>query len=308
QQQQQQRNQGPPPYAQNQNWGPSNQNQNNSQQGSARGSGQSSNAGYGRGGKNQQGYNNTSRNSGYNTTNQQGYSNPQRGQSNYSTQQNNRPSNMGNRQPQYQQGPQTGYGVRTLQINPDGLNVGGVDDDTLDPNPEEIDLSGQDQYAPTGSQDEHYIESKYNGGHMIYPDDGPPEQAQNYVENLPVQNQNERNVQIFSQTTSRDNFGGDSSVREMMGKMLNLMSENQQKMDYNSRESDRKLAELDDKISRQGFQFSYEGGQIPQKDGEHVQTNSDMGHSKSRASLGMHDIACECSKCLLEKIAKIAQA
>ncbi|MCP4492400.1 MAG: hypothetical protein GY820_34590, partial [Gammaproteobacteria bacterium] len=47
QQQQQGRNQGPPPYAQNQNWGPSNQNQSNSQQGSARGSGQSSNAGYG---------------------------------------------------------------------------------------------------------------------------------------------------------------------------------------------------------------------------------------------------------------------
>ncbi|MCP4475587.1 MAG: hypothetical protein GY821_13685, partial [Gammaproteobacteria bacterium] len=55
QQQQQARNQGPPPYAQNQNWGPSNQNQNNSQQGSVRGSGQNSNAGYGRGGYNNQG-------------------------------------------------------------------------------------------------------------------------------------------------------------------------------------------------------------------------------------------------------------
>ncbi|MCP4494287.1 MAG: hypothetical protein GY820_44340, partial [Gammaproteobacteria bacterium] len=184
------------------------------------------------------------RNTSYQNNNnvQQGYGNQQRGQSNFPQrgQQTNRPSNMGNRQPQYQQGPQTGYGVRTLQINPVGLNVGGVDDDTLDPNPKEIEVGGQEQYMPMGSEDEHYIEPKYNGGYMIYPNDGPSEQLQNQPESLPVQNQNEGNVQIYSQTTSRDNFAGDGPMQELMGKMMNLMSENQQK-------TDRKLSELDNK-------------------------------------------------------------
>ncbi|MCP4489964.1 MAG: hypothetical protein GY820_21985 [Gammaproteobacteria bacterium] len=53
--------------------------------------------------------------------------------------------------------------------------------------------------------------------------------------------------------------------------------------------------------------MSDEGGQIRQKDGECAQTNSDMGQGKSRASRGMRDIECECSECLLEKIAQIAQ-
>ncbi|MCP4475543.1 MAG: hypothetical protein GY821_13460, partial [Gammaproteobacteria bacterium] len=132
QQQQQQQFRNPAPQnVQNQNWGPYNQNYGNSQptqSNYARGSGQNGNAGYGRGGYNNMGNNNT-RNTGYSNNNyaQQGYGNQQRGQSNFPQrgQQTNRPSNMGNRQPQYQQGPQTGYGVRTLQIGPDGLNVGG---------------------------------------------------------------------------------------------------------------------------------------------------------------------------------------
>ncbi|MCP4475544.1 MAG: hypothetical protein GY821_13465, partial [Gammaproteobacteria bacterium] len=112
QQQQQYRTQGTAPPAQNQNWGPSNQNYGNSQpnQSNMRSSGQSGNAGNGRGGNNNQGYNNNARNSGYNNNYQQNYSNPPRGQSNYSPNQQNRPANFGNRQPQYQQGPQTGYG------------------------------------------------------------------------------------------------------------------------------------------------------------------------------------------------------
>ncbi|MCP4473763.1 MAG: hypothetical protein GY821_04200, partial [Gammaproteobacteria bacterium] len=73
----------------------------------------------------------------------------------------------------------------------------------------------------------------------------------------------------------------------------------------NQQESDKKFEKI---LNNKGFRFSYEGGQIPQKDGECVQTNSDMGHSKSRASLGMHDIACECSECLLEKTNQIARA
>ncbi|MCP4485784.1 MAG: hypothetical protein GY820_00405, partial [Gammaproteobacteria bacterium] len=118
QQQQQYRTQGTAPPTQNRNWGPSNQNYGNSQpnQSNMRSSGQSGNAGYGRGGNNQQGYNNNTRNTGHNNNYQQTYSNPPRGQ--------NRPANFGNRQPQYQQGPQTGYGVRALQINSDGWNEG----------------------------------------------------------------------------------------------------------------------------------------------------------------------------------------
>ncbi|MCP4476238.1 MAG: hypothetical protein GY821_17100, partial [Gammaproteobacteria bacterium] len=141
QQQQQFRNPGPPQPIQNQNWGPSNHNYANlqpNQSNFARGSGQSGNAGYSHGGYNNTGYNNT-RNAGYSNNNysQQGYGNQQRGQSNFSPrdQQTNRPSNMGNRQPQYQQGPQTSYGVRTLQINSDGWNEGCADDENFD-NPE----------------------------------------------------------------------------------------------------------------------------------------------------------------------------
>ncbi|MCP4474685.1 MAG: hypothetical protein GY821_09015, partial [Gammaproteobacteria bacterium] len=68
QQQQQYRMQGTAPPAQNQNWGPSNQNYGNSQpnQSNMRNSGQNGNTGYGRGGNNNQGYNNNTRNSGNN--------------------------------------------------------------------------------------------------------------------------------------------------------------------------------------------------------------------------------------------------
>ncbi|MCP4485860.1 MAG: hypothetical protein GY820_00820, partial [Gammaproteobacteria bacterium] len=79
-------------------------------------------------------------------------------------------------------------------------------------------------------------------------------------------------------------------------------------LQQNQQKADSKFENFRSLTKTQGFRLSYEGGQIPQKDGECVQTNSDTGHGKSRASLGMHDIACECSECLLEKIAKIAQA
>ncbi|MCP4474073.1 MAG: hypothetical protein GY821_05800, partial [Gammaproteobacteria bacterium] len=79
-------------------------------------------------------------------------------------------------------------------------------------------------------------------------------------------------------------------------------------MEQNQQKADSKFENFRSLTKTQGFRLSYEGGQIPQKDGECTQTNSDMGHGKSRASLGMHDIECECSECLLEKIAKIAQA
>ncbi|MCP4489195.1 MAG: hypothetical protein GY820_18065 [Gammaproteobacteria bacterium] len=192
QQQQQQQFRNPTPQTmQNQNWGPSNQNYGNSQPNQsnyARGSGQSGNAGYSRGGYNNNAGYNDARNTGYSNNNpqQSGYGNSQRGQSNFAQrgQLTNRPMNMGNRQPQNQQRPQAGYGVRVLQINPSGPTVGGADDDTLDPNPEEIELCGQDQYEQMGSQDEHYIEPKYNGGYMIYPNDGSPGQVQNGAESL----------------------------------------------------------------------------------------------------------------------------
>ncbi|MCP4487806.1 MAG: hypothetical protein GY820_10885 [Gammaproteobacteria bacterium] len=89
---------------------------------------------------------------------------------------------------------------------------------------------------------------------------------------------------------------------------LDNVQQNQQNLEQNQRKTDSKLENFRSSVKTQGFRLSYEGGQIPQKDGECVQTNSDMGHSKSRASLGMHDIACECSECLLEKTTKIAQA
>ncbi|MCP4493624.1 MAG: hypothetical protein GY820_40935, partial [Gammaproteobacteria bacterium] len=84
--------------------------------------------------------------------------------------------------------------------------------------------------------------------------------------------------------------------------------QNQQDLQKNQQKTDSKLENFRSLTKTQCFRLSYEGGQIPPKNGEHLQINSDMGHSKSRASLGMHDIACECSECLLEKIAKIAQA
>ncbi|MCP4494304.1 MAG: hypothetical protein GY820_44440, partial [Gammaproteobacteria bacterium] len=162
---------------------------------------------------------------------------------------------------------------------------------------EEIDLSGQDQYAHTESQDEHYIEPKYNGGYMIYPNDGLPDQVQNFAENLPVQNQSEGNVQIFSQTTSRDNLGGDGSVKEMMGKMMNLMSE---KMDH-------KFAELDNKISSQGFRLSHDAGNVPNKQSTNLQTKSGMMHTVHSTSVGMHGSSCECPECQRQSAQQIRQ-
>ncbi|MCP4475797.1 MAG: hypothetical protein GY821_14770, partial [Gammaproteobacteria bacterium] len=264
----------------------------------ARGSGQSGNAGYGRGGYNNTGYNNT-RNTGYSNNNyvQQGYGNQQRGQSNFPQrgQQTNRPSNMGNRQPQYQQGPQTGYGVRTLQINSDGWNEGCENGENFD-NPErEFRENGEwSQCMPNCNEEENFYSSEYNNEQCNFP------QGQNVQQlsgNLPVQNQHEGNVQIFSQTTSRDNLEGDGSVKEMMCKMLNLMGESQQKMEHNVRETDRKLVELDNKIEKQGFRISYEAGNVPNKQSTNLQTKSGMMHTVHSTSVGMHGASCECSEC-----------
>ncbi|MCP4473760.1 MAG: hypothetical protein GY821_04185, partial [Gammaproteobacteria bacterium] len=165
QQQQQYRTQGTAPTAQNQNWGPSNQNYGNSQsnQSNMRNSGQSGNTGYGRGGNNNQGYNNNTRNSGHNNNYQQTYSNPPRGQSNYSSNQQNRPANFGNRQPQYQQGPQTGYGVRALQINSDGWNEGCENGGNFDnPEREFFENGEQCQYMPNCQEQENFFSSEYS--------------------------------------------------------------------------------------------------------------------------------------------------
>ncbi|MCP4475852.1 MAG: hypothetical protein GY821_15065, partial [Gammaproteobacteria bacterium] len=159
QQQQQFRMQGTSPPTQNQNWGPSNQNYGNSQpsQSNLRGSGQNSNAGYSHGGYNNQGYNNTGRNSGYNNTNQQSYSNPQRGQSNYPSQQQNRPSNFGNRQ-----SPGT-YGVHAVHINSNyGCESDGNDENFNNFDGEYIENDGQSQYMPNCGDQENFYSSEYN--------------------------------------------------------------------------------------------------------------------------------------------------
>ncbi|MCP4492674.1 MAG: hypothetical protein GY820_36000, partial [Gammaproteobacteria bacterium] len=269
----------------------------------ARGSGQNGNAGYGRGGYSNMGYNNT-RNAGYSNNNysQQGYSNQQRGQSNFSPrdQQTNRPSNMGNRQLQYQQGPQTGYGVRTLQINSDGWNEGWDNGENFDnPEGEFCENNEPSQYMPNCNGEENFYSSEYNYEQYNSPQG---QNMQHFSESLPVQNQNEGNVQIFSQTTSRDNFGGDGSVKEMMGQILNVVSENQQKMDQNSqkmdytlRETDRKFAELDNKISHRDFRLAYDAGNVPNSQSTNLQTKSGMMHAVHSTSVGMHGASCECS-------------
>ncbi|MCP4489910.1 MAG: hypothetical protein GY820_21715, partial [Gammaproteobacteria bacterium] len=123
---------------------------------------------------------------------------------------------------------------------------------------------------------------------------------QHLSENLPVQNQNEGGVQIFLQTTSRDNLGGDSSVKEMMGQMLNLMNESQQK-------TDRKFAELDNKISSQGFRISYDAGNIPNKQSTNLQTKSGMMHAVHSTSVGMHGSSCECPECQRQSAQQLRQ-
>ncbi|MCP4493047.1 MAG: hypothetical protein GY820_37980, partial [Gammaproteobacteria bacterium] len=130
---------------------------------------------------------------------------------------------------------------------------------------------------------------------------------QHFSENLPVQNQSEGNVQIFSQTTSRDNFGGDSSVKEMMGQILNVVTESQQKMDYSLRETDRKVAELDNKIEKQGFRVSYEAGNVPNKQSTNLQTKSGMMHTVHSTSVGMHGSSCECPECQRQSAQQIRQ-
>ncbi|MCP4489822.1 MAG: hypothetical protein GY820_21265, partial [Gammaproteobacteria bacterium] len=249
-------------------------------------------------------------NTGYSNNNysQQGYGNQQRGQSNFSPrdQQTNRPSNMGNRQPQYQQGPQTGYGVRALQINSDGWNEGCAGGENFDnPEREFCENGERSQYMPNCQEQENFYSSEYNNEQCNSPQG---QNMQHFSESLPVQNQCEGNVQIFSQTTSRDNFGGDSSVKEMMGQMMNLMSEkldqnsqkmdqNLQKVDYSLRETDRKVAELDSKIEKQGFRISYEAGNVPNKQGTNLQTKSGIMHAVHSTSVGMHGTSCECSEC-----------
>ncbi|MCP4494508.1 MAG: hypothetical protein GY820_45500, partial [Gammaproteobacteria bacterium] len=156
-------------------------------------------------------------------------------------------------------------------------------------------------------------EQKYNNGQMVYLNDGF---AQNGADNLVQTNEPGENVKIFSQIATQPTQ--ENSTKQMLGEMMRKMDnlqlnqqglqQNLQDVQQNQQKADSKFENFRSLTKTQGFRLSYEGGQIPQKDGECVQTNSDMGHGKSRASLGMHDIACECSECLLEKIAKIAQA
>ncbi|MCP4475009.1 MAG: hypothetical protein GY821_10695, partial [Gammaproteobacteria bacterium] len=165
-------------------------------------------------------------------------------------------------------------------------------------------------YLPKNNSEEEdfceQYEQQYNNGQMVYPDDGF---AQNRANNSVQTNEPGENVKIFSQiaTQSTPENSTNQLLGEIMRKMENLQ-QNQQDLQKNQQKADSKFENFRSLTKTQGFRLSYEGGQIPQKDGECIQTNSDMGHGKSRASLGMHDIECECSECLLEKIAKIAQA
>ncbi|MCP4476021.1 MAG: hypothetical protein GY821_15970, partial [Gammaproteobacteria bacterium] len=127
---------------------------------------------------------------------------------------------------------------------------------------------------------------------------------QNGAKNSVSTNEPVENVKIVSQIATQESTTQENSTNKVLGAIVRIIEDLQQ----NQQRTDSKLENFRGLNKTQGFRLSYEGGQIPQKNGEHVQTNSDMGHSKSRASLGMHDIACECSECLLEKIAKIAQA
>ncbi|MCP4492915.1 MAG: hypothetical protein GY820_37280, partial [Gammaproteobacteria bacterium] len=113
---------------------------------------------------------------------------------------------------------------------------------------------------------------------------------QHFSENLPMQNQCEGNVQIFSQTTSQDNLGGDSSVKEMMGQILNVVNESQQK-------TEQKLVELDNKISHRDFRLAYDAGNVPNSQSTNLQTKKGMMHTVHSASVGMHGSSCECPEC-----------
>ncbi|MCP4474694.1 MAG: hypothetical protein GY821_09060, partial [Gammaproteobacteria bacterium] len=152
----------------------------------------------------------------------------------------------------------------------------------------------------TGTSNYNTGTNAYRAGTREYDNDqynSPGEQHfQNGANNSVLTNEPVENVKIFSQIATQSTQ--DNSTKQLLNEIM-------RKMDSTQQENDKKFEKI---LSNKGFRFSYEGGQIPSKNGEHVQTNSDMGHSKSRASLGMHDIACECSECLLEKIAKIAQA
>ncbi|MCP4486404.1 MAG: hypothetical protein GY820_03660, partial [Gammaproteobacteria bacterium] len=83
----------------------------------------------------------------------------------------------------------------------------------------------------------------------------------------------------------------------MMDKMLNLMSENSQKMDYTLRETDRKFAELDNKISHRDFRLAYDAGNVPNSQSTNLQTKSGMMHTVHSTSVGMHGSSCECPEC-----------
>ncbi|MCP4492987.1 MAG: hypothetical protein GY820_37660, partial [Gammaproteobacteria bacterium] len=219
---------------------------------------------------------------------------------------------MGNRQPQYQQGPQTGYGVRALQINSDGWNEGCENGGNFDnPQGEFFENDEQSQYMPNGQEQENFYSSEYNNNQGDFSNG---HNMQNYSENLPVQNQGEAPVQIFSQVpisscgVEEKAQGKEmADVKEIMGKMLNLMSESQQKMDNNSRETDRKFAELDNKISQRDFRISYEGGQIPSKNSTNTQTKSGMMHTVHSASVGMHGASSECPECQKQSAQQLRQ-
>ncbi|MCP4489604.1 MAG: hypothetical protein GY820_20150, partial [Gammaproteobacteria bacterium] len=154
----------------------------------------------------------------------------------------------------------------------------------------------------TGTSNYDPSTSAYRAGTREYDNDqynSPGEQHfQNGANNSVLTNVPVENVKIFSQIATQPKQ--ENSTKQMFGELMRKIDDVQQ----NQRKTDSKLENFRSSVKTQGFRLSYEGGQIPRKDGECVQTNSDMGHSKSRASLGMHDIACECSECLLEKTTK----
>ncbi|MCP4490449.1 MAG: hypothetical protein GY820_24485, partial [Gammaproteobacteria bacterium] len=147
---------------------------------------------------------------------------------------------------------------------------------------------------PNCQEQENFYSSEYNNDHYNSPQG---QNMQQFSGNLPIQDPNEGSVQIFSQTTSRDNLEGDGSVKEMMGKMMNLMSE---KMDH-------KFAELDNKIEKQGFRVSYEAGNVPNQQSTNLQTKSGMMHTVHSASVGMHGSSCECPECQRQSAQQIRQ-
>ncbi|MCP4473403.1 MAG: hypothetical protein GY821_02295, partial [Gammaproteobacteria bacterium] len=130
----------------------------------------------------------------------------------------------------------------------------------------------------TGTNNYNTGTSAYRAGMREYDNDQynshGEQHFQNGANNSVLTNEPIENVKIFSQIATQPTQ--DNSTKQLLNEIM-------RKMDSTQQENDKKFAKI---LSNQGFRISYKGGQTPQKDGECTQTNSDMGHGKSRASLG----------------------